>query len=74
MNQTLAQEWQYARAWDGEASRADALEAYMDHFDWDRSHSACGGPAPDVTDLRRKQRHGTQQLALIHMQFPDTVQ
>ena len=25
MNRTLAQEWQYARAWDGEAGRASAL-------------------------------------------------
>lgn len=31
MSQTLAREWQYARAWDGEASRADAREAFVDH-------------------------------------------
>ena len=46
MNQALAREWQYARAWDGEASRADALEAFVDHYNWDRPHSACGGPPP----------------------------
>ena len=51
MNQTLAQEWQYARAWDGEASRADALEAYMDHFNWDRLHSACGGGLPPMSRI-----------------------
>ena len=43
MNQTLAREWQYARAWESEASRAEALEAYMDHYNWERPHSACGG-------------------------------
>lgn len=32
MNQTLAREWQYARAWDSEASRADAPKALVDHY------------------------------------------
>ena len=46
MNRTLAQEWQYARAWESEASRADALEAFLDRYNWDRPHSACGGLPP----------------------------
>ncbi len=46
MNQTLAREWQYARAWECDASRADALEAHMDHYDGDRPHGACGGLPP----------------------------
>ena len=46
MNRTLAQEWQYGGAWTSEASRADALDAYMDHYNWDRPHSACGGLPP----------------------------
>lgn len=46
MNQTLAREWQYVRAWESEASRADALEAFIDHFNWERPHSACGGLPP----------------------------
>ncbi len=46
MNHTLAREWQYARAWESEASRADALEAFIDHYNWERPHSACGGPPP----------------------------
>ena len=46
MNQTLAREWQYARAWEGEAPRADALGAFVDHYNWDRPHSACGGLPP----------------------------
>lgn len=32
MNRTLAQEWQYGRAWDGEAGRASALPAYLEHY------------------------------------------
>ena len=46
MNQTLAREWQYVRAWESEASRADALEAFIDHYTWERPHSACGGLPP----------------------------
>ena len=46
MNQTLAREWRHARAWESEASRADALEAFIDHYNWERPHSACGGPPP----------------------------
>lgn len=46
MNRTLAQEWQYARAWDGEAGRASALPAFLEHYNWERPHSACGGLPP----------------------------
>ena len=46
MNRTPAQEWQYARAWDSEAGRASALPAYIEHYNWDRPHSACGGLPP----------------------------
>ena len=46
MNQTLACEWQYARARESEASRADAPETLVDHYNWDRPHSACGGLPP----------------------------
>lgn len=46
MNQTLARERQYVRAWGSEASRADALEAFIDHYNWERPHSACGGLPP----------------------------
>ena len=46
MNRTLAQEWQYGRAWDGEAGRASALPAYLEHYNWSRPHSACGGLPP----------------------------
>lgn len=36
MNQTLAREWRYVRA----------LEAFIDHYNWERPHSACGGLPP----------------------------
>lgn len=32
MNRTLAQEWQYARAWESEASRAAALDAFIERY------------------------------------------
>ena len=46
MDRTIAQEWQYARAWESEAGRASALPAFIDRYNWDRPHSACGGLPP----------------------------
>ncbi|HJA29557.1 MAG TPA: IS481 family transposase [Candidatus Olsenella pullicola] len=46
MNRTLAQEWQYGRAWESEAERAEALPAYIERYNWSRPHSACGGLPP----------------------------
>ena len=46
MNRTLAQEWQHGRAWECEADRAEALPAYIERYNWDRPHSACGGLPP----------------------------
>lgn len=46
MNRTLAQEWQYARAWGSDAERADALPAFIEHYNRERPHSACGGLPP----------------------------
>ncbi len=46
MSRTLAQEWRYARAWGSEAGRADALPAFMEHRNWGRPYSACGGLPP----------------------------
>ena len=47
MNRTLAREWQYGRAWDSDAGRADALPAYIERYNWGgRPHSACGGLPP----------------------------
>ena len=46
MNRTIAQEWQYARAWESEGARAAALEPFLERYNWDRPHSACGGLPP----------------------------
>ena len=46
MNRTLAQEWQYGGAWRSEAERAEALPAFVEHYNWGRPHSACGGLPP----------------------------
>lgn len=56
MNRTLAQEWQYGRAYSSEEERADALPSYLEHYNWGRPHSACGGLPPmsriqDVNNL-----------------------
>lgn len=59
MNRTLAREWQYARAWGSEGVGASALVPFIERYNWDRPHSACGGPAPDVAHSRCKQCLGT---------------
>ena len=46
MNRTIAQEWQYGRAWESEAGRASALPAFIERYNWERPHSACGGLPP----------------------------
>ena len=46
MNQTLAREWAYARPYTSEEERAEALSSFVDHYNWDRPHSACGGLPP----------------------------
>ena len=46
MNGTLAQVWLYGRAWGGVAGRAEALPAYIEHYNWSRPHSACGACRP----------------------------
>lgn len=46
MNRTLAQKWQYGWAWEDEAGRASALPAFVEYYNWERPHSACGGLPP----------------------------
>ena len=46
MDRTLAQEWQYGRAWESEAGGAEAPPDYLEHYNWGRPHSACGGLPP----------------------------
>jgi len=46
MNQTLAREWAYARPYATNVERSAAPPAFLDHHDYDRPHSACGGLSP----------------------------
>jgi transposase InsO family protein len=46
MNQTLARERAYARPYASEEERAEALSSFVDYYNWDRPHSACGGLPP----------------------------
>ena len=43
MNRTLAQEWQCARARESEGARASALAPFLEHYNRNRPHGACGG-------------------------------
>ena len=46
MNRTVAQEWQYARAWGSEAERASTLPAFIERYNRERPHNACRGLPP----------------------------
>ena len=46
LNRTIAQEWQCAGAWGSEAGRASILPAFIEHYNWSRPHSVCGGLRP----------------------------
>lgn len=46
MNRTIAQEWQYARAWGSEGERAEALAPFIERYNRDRPHGACRGLPP----------------------------
>lgn len=59
MDRTLARERRYARAWESERARASAPVSFIERYNWDRPHSACGGPASDVSHSRCKQPVGT---------------
>ena len=41
--QTASKRVARARRWGCEASRAGALDAFIEHYNWERPHSACGG-------------------------------
>ncbi len=46
MNQALTREWQHTRAWGSGAAGADAPEAFVGRYSWDRPHGACGDLPP----------------------------
>jgi transposase InsO family protein len=45
-NRTLQTEWAYATAWTGNDERTAALDAWLEHYNTARSHSALGGRPP----------------------------
>lgn len=46
LNRTLATEWAYARPWNSNAERADALHTWLEHYNLDRPHLGIGGMRP----------------------------
>lgn len=61
MNRTLAQEWQYARPYGSEEERAKALSSLLEHYNWERPHSACGGlpPMSRIVGVNNVMAHNT---------------
>ena len=45
-NRTLRTEWAYASAWDSNDQRTTALDAWLEHYNTARSHSALKGRTP----------------------------
>jgi transposase InsO family protein len=45
-NRTLQIEWAYATAWTSNDERTAALDAWLEHYNTARSHSALGGHPP----------------------------
>ena len=67
MNRTLAQEWQYARARESEGPRASALAPFLEHYNRNRPHGACGGlPSMSrITGANNVLAHNTYRGALL---------
>lgn len=67
MNRTLAQEWQYARARESEGARASALAPFLEHYNRNRPHGACGGlPSMSrITGANNVLAHNTYRGALL---------
>ena len=72
MNRTLDQEWQYARAYASDAERAEALPAYIERYNWDRPHSACGGlpPMSRIVGVNNPLAHNRESITPEHMCYP----
>jgi transposase InsO family protein len=43
-NRTLQTEWAYSRIYLTNTERTDALESWLNHYNYDRKHSSIGGP------------------------------
>src|SRR5690606_39638587 len=46
LNRTLATEWAYSRPWTSNTDRAEALPAWLEHYNLDRPHLGIGGLRP----------------------------
>lgn len=45
-NRTLQEGWAYRRAFASNQERVEALGPWLDHYNYDRGHTACGGRPP----------------------------
>lgn len=45
-NRTLQENWAYRHPFTSNADRTAALEPWLDHYNYDRAHTACGGQPP----------------------------
>src|SRR6478609_3712867 len=45
-HRTLAREWAYQQAWTSNQHRAEALQAFLDRYNYRRPHTALGGRPP----------------------------
>jgi transposase InsO family protein len=45
-NRTMQEGWAYRQVFRANSERADALSPWLDHYNYDRPHTACGGKPP----------------------------
>jgi transposase InsO family protein len=45
-NRTMQEGWAYRQVFTANSERADALSPWLDHYNYDRPHTACGGKPP----------------------------
>lgn len=45
-NRTMQEGWAYRHVFHTNSERADALSTWLDHYNYDRPHTACGGKPP----------------------------
>ncbi len=45
-NRTMQEGWAYRQVFTANSERTDALPPWLDHYNYDRPHTACGGKPP----------------------------
>ena len=45
-NRTLQEHWAYRQPFVSNQDRLNALQPWLDHYNYDRAHTACGGQPP----------------------------